>query len=272
MRISNLNSFFSGRHRSHSDSLMARRLPSSIPRTGKDATFFRRMIDGKECPNQTTHSPLPEMPRLDLHQGVRPVRWLPARAPGIRRSYLSRRTEPNPRGGHTEYSCREHGPRQTSNQRLLANQMKSKAKRERQDLMFPLHSEPLAESESVRASARRTDPHTSHEAAQQVNQSGAVKSHATRVLQLVSALCLPQTTHELAELSQTDGGLQLSNSQVHKRMRKLCDEGYLSSAITRPCNCRREAVPSCQQPNMIAWSITGKGVLALKKATNRKRP
>lgn len=151
--------------------------------------------------------------------------------------------------------------------RTRQRQRERERNRERQNTFFSLHSEPLAQNlaeTNQRATARGSDPHTSHQAAQRVNASGTAKNHSLRILQLLGKFCRPSTTHELAELSQTDGGLRLTNAQVHKRMRELCAGGYISDAVTRRCECGAAAVPSCQQKPMTAWTITGKGVAEIQ--------
>ena len=95
-----------------------------------------------------------------------------------------------------------------------------------QSELFPIHREPLA----APAQTRRTDPSTSHEAAQRVNASGQAKRNMERVVDLVYA-SPGSTSRELSELPTCD----LDRYEVARRLADAEHAGLVVKGGKRTC-------------------------------------
>lgn len=91
-------------------------------------------------------------------------------------------------------------------------------------------------TESVGASARTSDPVTSHEAASRHNESGATESNKARILRFVKAN--PGLTS--AEIAKRMG---MDRVEVARRLPNLVDDGEVEQRAKRACTVGRgEAV------------------------------
>lgn len=98
-----------------------------------------------------------------------------------------------------------------------------------------------------RAYARASDPRTSHQAAQDFTQSGALDSQNEMILWLATVHGGDWTVHELAELSkERHRDHALDATKIQKRVTGLREAGEIELLGERKCRCHEKCPRTMQ--------------------------